>query len=115
MKPTSPIYVAIALLLAFTPFIHAGTPKKKPTPPPNHKVIGSVSSDSITVTSLNSSATYQINKQTKCFLKGASVTPSELKPGMRVTVTPGFDGKTAAQITASDAPKAAPAASPAKK
>ncbi|MCX6966308.1 MAG: hypothetical protein NTZ46_00760 [Verrucomicrobia bacterium] len=104
----------ITLVLAFSPAF-AGAPKATPTPPPRHTVIGSISSESITVDTGLKTKTYAITKLTKFYFKGAPVSLNELQAGMRVNVVPGFDGKTASIITALDAPPANPAASPAAK
>jgi hypothetical protein len=108
-----------ALTLVFTPLSHAANPKAKPTPTPaRHTIISTISSDSVTINTGLTTKTFQVDKHTKFTFQGKLVAVNDLKQGMRVTVVPGFDGKTAESIDASDAPKApaaSPAASPAKK
>lgn len=96
----------LALGLSASSALAGGAPKPspKPTPPPRHTVIGSISSESITVDTGLKTKTYTINKNTKFYLKGAAVSLNELKSGMRVNVVPGFDEKSASTITATDAP-----------
>ncbi|MDD5350312.1 MAG: hypothetical protein PHQ12_08895 [Chthoniobacteraceae bacterium] len=106
---------AAVLAMAAAP-LQAADKKPTPTPTPRHTVIGSVSSDSITINTGLTTKTFQIDKHTKFNLMGKPVTVGDLKPGMRVSVTPGgFDGKTADIINASDVPKAPPATPAAKK
>ncbi|MEI8234618.1 MAG: hypothetical protein WCH57_08025 [Verrucomicrobiota bacterium] len=97
--------LCLGATLAFASHAHA---QSTPTPMPvRHTVIASVSSDSITIDTGKKTITYQIGKQTKCFFMGKLVTSSDLQTGMRVSVTPAFDEKTAEAINASTAPKAA--------
>ena len=121
----APLYPGIVTLaLIFSPFAHAADTKPTPTPIP-HTIISSISANSVTASTTASSKTYKVDKHTKFTFQGKLVTVAELKTGMRVSITPTFDGKTAESINASDAPKApapkapapapAPAASPAKK
>jgi len=66
MKPSLLLLSLIAIVLnviAPTSLYAGGKPK--PTPfPPHHTTIESISSDSITVKTFNSSKTYKINKET---------------------------------------------------
>ena len=87
---------------------------KAPPPPPKHTVIAVINSESITVDTGNNVRIFKIDKYTRFFYLGSETTLNDMKPGMRVSVTPTFDGKTAAVINAGVAPKVAPAA-PAQK
>jgi len=95
--------------------------------PVKRTVIASISADSITidtrktvtvaaattgpaakpVDAASSTKTYTINKETKITFEGKPSTVEELKEGMRVNVTQGFDPSIAAVIAAADAPKPA--------
>jgi len=102
-----------ALAFSLSPAL-AGTPTSTPTPT-RHTVIASISSDSITVDTGLVKKDYKIEKNTVFIFHGNRVTLNDLKSGMRVSVTPGFDGLTAATINAGDAPKVPPATAAVKK
>lgn len=99
----------VAVLSATIATVHAAAPKATPFPP-KHTVIVSISGDSVTTDTGKTTKSYKINKRTIFLYQGSRVTANDLKPGMRVTVTPAFDGKTAASIAASDVPKKVEAA-----
>lgn len=107
----SPLLLCLAALaLSLSPAI-AGDKKAAPTPPPRHTVIGSISSDSLTVDTGLRTTNYKLNKNTVFMYQGKRVSSNDLKAGMRVSVTPGFDALTASVVSATDAPKV-PAATP---
>ena len=108
----SPLFLGLLALIFSISSVYAGGGKKHP---PRHTVIVSVSAETITVDTGLNKKTYLIGKNTQCITKGNPVSASELKPGMRVVVTPSFDGKSAAIISAGDAPSAPPAAAGHKK
>ena len=112
----TPLFLGNVVLAISLSSAVAGAPKPTPTPKP-HTVIGSISSDSITVNTARGNATFAIDKLTKFTYMGNSVPLADLKPGMRVSVTPKMDGKTAESINAGDIPKdpKAPKASPTPK
>jgi hypothetical protein len=113
---------ALLSLLALIISIPAGlVMADAPTPPLHaHTLILTVSDTSITVKigkiistgvgkDKKASVTYtnkpyKIDKYTTITLDGKTVTTADLKPGMRVSITPGLTGDTAGQITASPAP-----------
>lgn len=115
MKKLPVLLLTILALAVFAPVtLHAGG---KATPTPfiaHHTVIGSISSDSITVNTNSGSKTYKITKFTSCSFEGKTVTVNDLKPGMKVSVVADSSGA-AEVITASKPPKAEPASSPKKK
>ncbi|XHR27665.1 MAG: hypothetical protein ACFUZC_17200 [Chthoniobacteraceae bacterium] len=99
--------VAICLLPAMT---FAGGKKKttpKPTPP-GRIIIKTISSSEITISTSSASKSYKIDDHTLFTYLGKSVSVTDLRPGMRATVTPAFDGLTASLIAASDAPHIEP-------
>ena len=107
------ILCVVALALSLSPALAGAT---NPTPvPARHTVIGSISADSITVDTGLVTKEYKIDKNTVFMRHGIRVPSNDLKTGMRVSVTPGFDGKTAATINAGDAPVVPKAAPTAKK
>lgn len=109
MKRFLPLLLCIATLaFSISPVLADNKPPA--TPAKRHTVIGTISSDSITVDTGSNTKTFKIDKHTQFFYLGSKATADELKVGMRVSVTPGFDGKTASSINANDAPvKADPA------
>ncbi|MGB8354377.1 MAG: hypothetical protein WCD79_10845 [Chthoniobacteraceae bacterium] len=118
MKKSLFSLVTLAALFAFlfTTALHAADPKAKPTPfVPHHTVIGSISADSITINTFTGSKTYKIDKFTTITLLGNDAKTSDLKPGMKVSVTVGSDPAIAASISASNPPKDPPAAAAATK
>jgi len=114
MKKITVILLSLVALATFiTANAYAGG---KPTPVPYvqfHVTISSVSADSISIQTAKGLKTYKITKYTAITYEGKTVTPADLKAGMKVSVTPGFDTTTAGTITASAPPKATP--TPAKK
>ena len=112
MKPLIVSLFIGAIGLAFSLSALAANPTPKPTPVVRHTVISSISADSVTVDTGKSTQTYKIDKHTQLMFDGKKVPLSDLKAGMRVMVTPDFDGKTASAINAGAPPKVAPAASP---
>ena len=82
----------------------------KPTPEPQHTTISLISGNSITISTGKDTKTYTIDQDTQIQLKGGRATVADLKPGMRVAITPGIAPALAGVILASDAPKAPPAA-----
>ncbi len=72
---------------------------------PQHTTISLVSSDSITIQSGKESKTFKITQDTAIELKGSRATVADLKPGMRVSITPGLEPTIAGHITANDPPK----------
>ena len=81
----------------------------KPTPEPQHTTISLISGNSITISTGKETKTYTIDQDTQIQLKGGRATVADLKPGMRVAITPGIAPALAGVILASDAPKAPPA------
>ncbi|MEI6561869.1 MAG: hypothetical protein WCO68_07275 [Verrucomicrobiota bacterium] len=116
MKPliVSRFIGVVGLAFSFSAFAANPAPKAT-TPVIHHTVISSISADSITVNTGKSTQTYKIDKHTQLMFDGKKVPMSDLKAGMRVMVTPDFDGKTASAINGGAPPKVAPAASPAPK
>jgi len=92
----------------------SSAPKASATPIPQfHTVIGSVSTDSITVKKTKESKTYKITKNTTITFENKTVTAADLKAGMRVVVSVDLDGVSASSIAASKAP-AQPSPTPKK-
>lgn len=67
--------------------------------------ISKVSGESITIGEGAKEKTYKITKSTEITVKGQKAKAEDLKEGMRVNVSMGYDATTAARISASDAPK----------
>lgn len=93
--------------------VQAQAPAKTPIPV-MHTVIATIGSDAITIDTGRATKNYKIDSHTVFYYQGARVTASDIKPGMRVIITPTFDGRTAGTIAASDAPKMTPPAASAK-
>jgi hypothetical protein len=100
-------FVALALL---TPAgIQAANPSPTPKATPHiYTTIESVDANSITIKGPKATSTYKITPQTEITFKGETVAVTDLKPGMRVSVTAGTDATEAERIAAEDPPKAAP-------
>jgi hypothetical protein len=114
MKKSSSLLLILTLALALLTWSNdafAGKPAApKRTPiPPKHTTISSVSADSITISTGDSSKTYQITPSTVIEYQGQTVKTTDLQPGMRVSVSAGMDPAKADRISASEAPKGAPA------
>ena len=91
-----------------------GNKDAKSAPEPQRTTISLISGSSITISTGKETKTYTINQETEIQLKGNRATVADLKPGMRVSVTPGVDAALAGVILASDAPKEPATASKAK-
>lgn len=99
----------LAIVLSVTSVYGRGRARPKPTPPPRHTVIASITSDSITIDTGLNIKSYKLDQKTQFTYLGRRVALNDLKPGMRVSVIPGFDAGTAVSISAGDAPKIPPA------
>lgn len=113
------VLLAIAVVAVLPMTAHGkgkgkGKTKKKETPP-IHRVIASISEDSITVSDTIQTRTYAINSKTVFAFKGNRVTLKDLRAGMKVSVTTGLAHNVAERISADDPPKAAPTTAKAKK
>ncbi len=110
-------YSLLTLGLLFPGTMVLAKGKPKPTPPPKHTVIKVISGSSVTIDTGALIKDYKLDEHTVFTYQGKRVAQSELKPGMRAAVTPGFDGQTATLVAASEAPRpvASPAAAPKKK
>lgn len=112
MKKPSSLLLILTLALALLTWSNdafAGKPAPKRTPiPPKHTTISSISADSITISTGDSTKTYQITPSTAIEYQGQNVKATDLQPGMRVSVSAGMDPAKADRISASEAPKAAP-------
>jgi hypothetical protein len=126
MSPRTFILVALLLSVNFTGVSaapssgHSTTrrtkmghsPGKKPklepkeTPEAQHTTIALISGDTISIAAGKETKTYKIDQQTQIELKGVRATVADLKPGMRVSITPGVDASLAGYILAADPPKA---------
>jgi hypothetical protein len=76
----------------------------KPAPTPKRVVIQSIESDSITINTGSLIKVYKLDACTEFTYCGNHVKLKDLKPGMRVTITPAFDNRYAALVAARDAP-----------
>lgn len=95
----------LCLIVTLTP-ANAGT-KKKYEPVVRHApVIGSVTPDSITVTTDAGSKTYTITQFTEITFRGQPSKLADLQPGMSVSVTLGTDPNKLSRINAGDPPAA---------
>jgi hypothetical protein len=104
MKRTLALLALVCMLIP-APMLAADA---KATPvPPKHTTIKAISEDSITTDTGAISKDYKINERTIILFRGEKVKTDKLAPGMRVTVTPTFDGESASMISASVAPKVA--------
>ncbi len=106
MKTSYITLLAAALVIAAAPAFGKGH-RSKPSQPPRHDgrtVIARIGSSEIVTESPQSKRTYKIDDDTEFFYLGKKVTSSDLKKGMRVVITPSFDGLTADKIEAGDAP-----------
>ena len=92
--------LSAAMLLPIVAF--AGSPKKKPTPPPmiQSPTIAAVTADSITVKEAQVTKTLTITQFTEINVNGRKATVAELKPGMIVNVTLGTDPSKVSRINA---------------
>lgn len=108
MRPSPLIVLATAFALG-TAHLHAGG-KPTPTPRPHNgrMVISMVGSTQIVTETIRSKKTYKITDKTVVYVYGQKATVSDLSKGMRVVVTPMFDGVTAATIDAGDTPQPDP-------
>ncbi len=75
----------------------------------HHTVIASVDLDSITVKEDKTTKDYKVTKDTIIELRGQKASLFDLKEGMRVSITIGFDPTTLDRIIANDAPPKAAA------
>lgn len=89
----------------------AADSKATPKPTPKHVTIKAISGSEITIDTGATTKEYKLDEHTVYVYQGQRVAQSDIKSGMRVNVTPTFDGKVATMVTATEAPKAAPAAS----
>src|SRR2546422_11068126 len=98
---------AVLALAQASPAFGAGKKKATKATPPHHKepVIASVGANSITVDEEKGTRTFMISQFTEISVNGQKATVSDLKPGMRVSVTIGMDPTHASRITAAGAPK----------
>src|SRR6266853_1296671 len=78
---------------------------QKEKPEPQHTTISLVSGDSISIQAGKDTETFKITQDTAIEFKGSRATVAELKPGMRVSITPGIEPTIAGHITANDPPK----------
>ena len=78
----------------------------KGTPEPQRTTIALISGSSISISTGKENKTYTIDQDTQIELKGSRATVADLKPGMRVSITPGVEASHAGLILASDPPKA---------
>ncbi len=126
-----PTKIAPAKKVPATKALAKNAPAKKPNPPArrssgkksgkkkgkgggkpaeaHHTVIASVELDSITVKADKATKEYKVTKNTIIELKGQKASLFDLKEGMRVSITIGFDPTTLDRITANDAPPKAAA------
>ncbi len=107
--------VAVALPMAAYAGGKGGHKKKKAAPAPIHRVIKSISEDSITVGDAIQTLTYKITPKTLVAFKGNKATLKDLQVGMKVSVATGLEYNVAERISADDPPKAAPATAKAHK
>ena len=105
------IPVIFVLLLFFVPKGGASAPKSgtKPVLAASAPVIDAVSDSSVTVKTSKHSKTYKIVTTgayiTLIICKGRPIPVADLKPGMLVSVTQGWNTEEAAVINVRDAPK----------
>jgi hypothetical protein len=99
------LYLLAMFALIGIPFCdtHAAAPSATPAAA-KHTVISTISADSITIDTGKFTKSYKITERTQFIYNGTNVTLSEIKQGMRVSVTPMFDNRTAAVVIAGDAP-----------
>ncbi|GEM_PF-1838837 len=102
------LYTLAALCLCL-PMAQAADSKATPKPTPKHVTIKAISSSEITIDTGVVAKTYKLDDHTVYVFQGQRVPQSDVKAGMRVNVTPSFDGKNATMVTATEAPKATPA------
>ena len=98
---------AVLALAQASPAFGAGRKKATKATPPHHKepVIASMGANSITVDEEKRTRTFMISQFTEISVNGQKATVSDLKPGMRVSVTIGMDPTHASRITAAGVPK----------
>ncbi len=81
---------------------HGFTKHTKATPTPHHEtVVTSVTPTSVVITEDKAARTFTINQFTEVTLNGQKATITDLKPGMKVSVTLGADPTQLSRIAAS--------------
>ncbi|XHR29252.1 MAG: hypothetical protein ACFUZC_01545 [Chthoniobacteraceae bacterium] len=102
---------SLAALCLCLPMAQAADSKATPRPTPKHVTIKAISSSEITINTGVVTKTYKLDDRTVYVYQGVRVPQSDIKTGMRVNVTPSFDGKNATMVTATEGPQATPAPS----
>ena len=112
MKKISILALALATLaFVMQAGVQAANNNPRPTPkktPHIYTTIESVDANSITVKGPKGTTNYKITADTQITFKGSTVKVTDLKPGMRVSVTAGMDATVAERINAEDPPKDTP-------